>query len=108
MLPRHSEGTYQEKELTSNSSGNTRSQSTQLAEPLWTASGLKSEIGASRRISTPLKKKAQAGRWLVDPSLKILVNEEEAIFLRPLLSHLPASPPPAPPPPTSTNRKRKE
>ena len=34
-------------ELTLNSSGNTRSQSSQLAEPLWTDSGLKSGISVS-------------------------------------------------------------
>ena len=35
-LTRHTVGTYQENELTRNSSGNTRSQSSQLAELLWT------------------------------------------------------------------------
>ena len=41
MLSRHSVGTYQGNEPTRNSSGNTRPQSSQLAEPLWTDPGLK-------------------------------------------------------------------
>ena len=41
-------------ELTCNSSGNTPSQSSQLAEPLWTDPGLKS--GISARANLPLKK----------------------------------------------------
>ena len=36
--------------LTRNSPGNTQSQSSQLAEPLWTHSGLKSEIGVRELI----------------------------------------------------------
>ena len=39
-------------ELTLNSSGNTRSQSSQLAEPLWTDPGLKSGINLHELIST--------------------------------------------------------
>ena len=38
-------------ELTRNSSGNTRSQSSQLAEPLWTDPGLKSGIRSRELIS---------------------------------------------------------
>ena len=38
--------------LTRNSSGNTRSQSSQLAEPLWTDSGLESGINLRELIST--------------------------------------------------------
>ena len=47
-------------ELASNSSGNTRSQSSQLAEPLWTDPGLKSGISVRGMIST-LKKKRRRG-----------------------------------------------
>ena len=47
-------------ELASNSSGNTRSQSSQLAEPLWTDPGLKSEISVRELIFT-LKKKRRRG-----------------------------------------------
>ena len=66
-LSRHTVGNYQENELTSNSSGNTRSQSFQLAEPLWTDPGLKSGISVCELISTlkkKRKKKAQAGNEL--------------------------------------------
>ena len=56
-LPWHSVGTYHENELTRNSSGNTRSQSSQLSEPPWTDPGLKSEISVRELISTLKKKK---------------------------------------------------
>ena len=52
MLSKHSVGTYQGNELTRNSSGNTRPQSSQLVEPLWTDPGLKCGIGTRERIST--------------------------------------------------------
>ena len=48
-------------ELTRNSSGNTRLQSSQLAEPLSTDPGLKSGISLRELISALKKKKAQAG-----------------------------------------------
>ena len=60
-------GNLSGNELTRNSSGYTQSQSSQLAEPLWTKSGLKSGISLSELISTfkkkgkKKKKKAQAG-----------------------------------------------
>ena len=64
-LSRHSVGTLSGNELTCNSSGNTRSQSFQLAEPLWTNSGVKSGIGVRKLISTlKKKKKAQEGNEL--------------------------------------------
>ena len=56
-------GNLSRNELTHNSSGNTQLQSSQLAEPLWTDPGLKSEISLRELIST-LKKKAQAGNEL--------------------------------------------
>ena len=46
-------------ELTRNSSGNIRSQSSQLAEPLWTDPGLKSGINVRELISA-LKKEREA------------------------------------------------
>ena len=62
VLSRHSVGTYQGNKLTRNPSGNTRLQSSKLAEPLWTDLGLKSVIGMCELISTlKKKKKAQAG-----------------------------------------------
>ena len=45
-------GNLSGSELTRNSSGNTRSQSSQLAEPLWNDPGLKSEISVRELIST--------------------------------------------------------
>ena len=52
-----------EKELKRNLSGNTRSRSSQLAEPLWTYPGLKSGISLRELISTANNnnKKAQTG-----------------------------------------------
>ena len=47
-------------ELTRNSSGNIRPQSSQLAEPLWTDPGVNSGISLCELISTK-KKKVQAG-----------------------------------------------
>ena len=52
----------------SNSAGG-RSQSSQLAEPLWTDHSLKSVISARELIST-LKKKVQAGNELLNILLK--------------------------------------
>ena len=60
-------GNLLRKKLTSKSSGNTRPQSSQLAEPLWTDPGLKSGLGMRELISTPTthppqkKKKKSAG-----------------------------------------------
>ena len=48
MLSMHSVGTCNGNELTGNSSGYTRPQSSQLTEPLWTDPGLKSGIGAHK------------------------------------------------------------
>ena len=56
-------GNLSGNELTRNSSGNTRSQSSQPSEQLWTDAGLKSEISVRELIST-LKEKAQAGNEL--------------------------------------------
>ena len=52
MLSRHSVGTYQGNEFTRKSSENARTQSSQLAEPLWTDPGLLSEIGERELIYT--------------------------------------------------------
>ena len=45
-------GNLSGNELTLNSSGNTQSQSSQLAEPLWTKPGLESGISLRELIST--------------------------------------------------------
>ena len=46
--------------------GNTWSQSSQLAEPLWTDPGLKSGISVRKLISAKKKKKVQAGNELLN------------------------------------------
>ena len=51
-LSRHSVGTLSGNELTRSSSGNTRSQSSQLAEPLWTDPDVKNGITVRELIST--------------------------------------------------------
>ena len=51
-LSRYSVGILSGNELTRNSSGNTRSQSSQLAEPLCTDAGVKSGISVRKLIST--------------------------------------------------------
>ena len=52
MLSMRSTGTYQENELTRNLSEDTRPQSSQLAEQLWTNPGLKSGISVRELICT--------------------------------------------------------
>ena len=54
-------GNLSGNELKRNSSGNTRSQSSQLAEPLCTDPGLKSGISLRELISTLKKEKKSAG-----------------------------------------------
>ena len=54
-------GNLSGNELTRNSSGNTRSQSSQLAEPLWTDPGLKSGISVRELISIKKKRKKSVG-----------------------------------------------
>ena len=76
MLSRHSVGTYQENELTLNSSGNARPQSSQLAEPLLTDLFLKSEI-VVREITSTFKKSA-VGDCQTSPSPKTLVCKGKA------------------------------
>ena len=49
-------GNLSGNELTRSLSGNTRPQSSQLAEPLWIDSGIKSEISV-RELISPLKRK---------------------------------------------------
>ena len=78
-------GNLSRNELTSNSSGNTRSQLSQLAEPLWTDPGLKKGISLCELISTLKKRKVQAGNKLLN------------IFQK--SSHARKKPPPPPPPP---------
>ena len=60
-LCKHCVGAYQGNELTRNSVGNTRLQSTQLAETLWTDPGLKSGISVLELISNLKKKKSADG-----------------------------------------------
>ena len=74
-------GNLSGNELTRKPSGNTRSQSSQLAKPQWTDPVLKSGISVCELISTSQKKKKKksAGReWIVEHSPKILAHEEKA------------------------------
>ena len=61
MPSRHSMGTCQENELARNSSGNIRPQSSRLAEPQWTDSGVKNGTSVRELISTHTHTKVQAG-----------------------------------------------
>ena len=60
-LSGHSVGTLSGNELTCNSSENTRPQSSQLAEPLWTNPGVKRGISMRKLISNKKRKKKSAG-----------------------------------------------
>ena len=60
MLSRPRLGTC--REMNSYATGNTRSQSSQLAEPLWTDPDQKSEINVRELISTLKKKKKKERR----------------------------------------------
>ena len=83
MLSRHSEGTCQGNELTLNSSRNARSQSSQLAELLWTGFKKKKREGGGggtrvRELLSTFKEKAQTGTdSSKKASFKILVCEEK-------------------------------
>ena len=91
-LPRHIMGTYEGNEFTRKASVNARPGSSQLTEPLWTYSGLKSGNGMREVIS--IKKtnlNAKAG------------TDASNIF--PLTSsHAGEKPPPPPPPPPPPRR----
>ena len=63
--------------LTCNSSGNTRPQSSQLAEPPWTDPDLKSGISLRKLISTLKKKKCKLG-MNCQRSPQILAHEKKA------------------------------
>ena len=78
MLPRHSVGTYQGNELTRNSSGNSRQQSFQLAELLWTDPGLKSGMVCASYSPLKQPKQGARGKRIVEPFSKILSCEENA------------------------------
>ena len=81
--------TYQGNELTRNSSGNTRPQSFQLAEPLWTDPGVNSGISVREQIST--LKKSACGELIVQPSPKILAARKTHTH-----THTHTQPPPPP------------
>ena len=76
-------GNLSGNELTRNSSGNARSQSSQLAEPLWTDPYLKSGITLRELISTSKKeeeKKSAGGEWIIEHFPQILAREEKATW----------------------------
>ena len=70
---RHSVGTYRRNKLTCNSSGKTWSQSSQLAEPMWTDPGRKNGISVHELISLKNIFKNTGGEWIVEHSSKILM-----------------------------------
>ena len=72
-------GNLSGNEPTRNLSGNTQSQSSQLAELLRTDPGLKSGISLHKLISTLKKKKSSGGKCIVEHSPKILARKEKAI-----------------------------
>ena len=62
---------------------NTRSQSSQLAKPLWTDHGIKSGISVRELISTKKNKnkkheKRSGGEWIVEHFPKIFARKEKA------------------------------
>ena len=61
-LSGQSVGTLSGNELTRNWSGNTQTQSSQLAEPLWTNPDVKSGISVHKLISTLKKKGKKRGK----------------------------------------------
>ena len=84
MLPRQSEGTYHGNELTRNSSGNTRPQSSPLAELLWTDPGVKVELVCAGLFpfyppqkKEKKKKKSAGGKWIAEPSPQILTARKK-------------------------------
>ena len=71
-------GNLSGNELTRNSSGNTRPQSSQLAEPLWTDLGVKHGISVCELNSISKRKEKSAGRErMVEHSPKILASKEK-------------------------------
>ena len=79
QLSRHSVGIYQETSSHATRQGNTRPQSSQLAEPLWTDPCLNSGISVRELISTQKKKEESAGgKLMVEHSPKILASEKKA------------------------------
>ena len=70
-------GSLSGNDLTRNSSGNTRLQSSQFAEPLFTDPGLQSGISLRELISLKKKKSAGGGKNYKH-SPKILAGEEKA------------------------------
>ena len=71
-------GNLSGNKLTRSLSGSTPSQSSQLAEPLWTDPGINSGISVHELISTLKKKKAQVGIEWSNILPQILVSEENA------------------------------
>ena len=76
-LSRHSVGTYQKKSSHTSHQG-TLSQSSQLAEPLWTDPGQKSGISVCEQISTLKKKKKRRQGTNCQTFSQILAHKEKA------------------------------
>ena len=69
-LSRYSVEIYQATNSHATRQGNSRPQSSQLAEPLWTDPGLKSEISVRELISIQKKKRSAGGDRMLQPSPK--------------------------------------
>ena len=85
LTHRSQSGNLSGNELTRNSSGNTQSESPQLAEPLWIDPGLKSGISLRELISIKKKerkKTAQAGNELSNILLKSSHARKKATIKR--------------------------
>ena len=96
MLSRHSVGTFKGDELARNSSRKIRSQSFQLALPLWTGPGMKSGIGVRDLIyiSRPKKKNA-GGESIVEPSPTVHESDKTRHHVLCGCGHVPVCPQPA-------------
>ena len=73
-------GNLSGNELTRNSSGSTRPQSSQPAEPMWTDPGLRSGISARELISTLKKKKRRRGMNCQTFSQNLAREEKATIY----------------------------
>ena len=65
LMSTYSVGTYTETSSHANLSGDIRSQSSQLAGPLWTDRGIKSELSVRELISTSKREEKKGRRGMI-------------------------------------------
>ena len=80
-------GNLSGNKLTCNSSGNTRSQSCQLAEPLWTDLGLKSGVSLLELISTYKKRKEHkrgmnCQTFSQNPCIRVKSHHHHSVYIK--------------------------